>query len=137
MGKCLNCESQIENTPGRRPKKFCDNKGKCRNEWHRKHKPKKASKMKWVVTVGGKDISDKCMVDPKNWVLSLPENLLTTEATTINVDYSKMEGMPKTFTEILEMAKGGAARSDVEKEIRIKGNLTPGQQDVIRRKIIT
>ena len=91
--------------------------------------------MKWVVKMGGVDISDKCIVDPKNWVLTLPESLLPNEPTDIHVDYSKMDGLAKSFTQILDMAKNGASREEVEKEIRVKKTLTPGQQDLIRRKI--
>ena len=38
MGECLNCGKPIENVQGRRPKKYCDNKGKCKGEYFRKQK---------------------------------------------------------------------------------------------------
>ncbi len=40
MAKCLNCGSDLVQMEGRRPKKFCDNKGKCRNKYWRDNKPK-------------------------------------------------------------------------------------------------
>ena len=40
MTKCLNCGAEISQTPGRRPRKFCDNKGKCRLAHWNKNKPK-------------------------------------------------------------------------------------------------
>ena len=41
MSKCLECDAEISQTPGRRPRKFCDNKGKCRLAHWNKNKPKK------------------------------------------------------------------------------------------------
>lgn len=38
MNKCLNCEKEIVNIEGRRAKKYCDNKGKCKGEYFRKQK---------------------------------------------------------------------------------------------------
>ena len=41
MTKCLNCEAEVKQTEGRRPRKFCDNKGKCRLAYWNKNQPKK------------------------------------------------------------------------------------------------
>jgi len=38
MNKCLNCEKEIISIEGRRAKKYCDNKGKCKGEYFRKQK---------------------------------------------------------------------------------------------------
>ena len=38
MNKCLNCEKEIISIEGRRAKKYCDNKGKCKGEYFRKLK---------------------------------------------------------------------------------------------------
>jgi len=38
MNKCLNCEKEIVSIEGRRAKKYCDNKGKCKGEYFRKQK---------------------------------------------------------------------------------------------------
>lgn len=40
MSKCLECQAEISQTPGRRPRKFCDNKGKCRLAHWNKNNPK-------------------------------------------------------------------------------------------------
>jgi len=40
MTKCLECGSEIKQTEGRRPRKFCDNKGKCKGAYWLKNKPK-------------------------------------------------------------------------------------------------
>jgi hypothetical protein len=40
MNTCLNCGAEIESEKGRRPKQFCANNGKCRNEHWRKKQPK-------------------------------------------------------------------------------------------------
>lgn len=40
MSKCLECQAEINQTPGRRPRKFCDNKGKCRLAHWNKNNPK-------------------------------------------------------------------------------------------------
>lgn len=40
MTKCLNCDAPIKLTEGRRPRKFCDNKGKCRLAYWNKNNPK-------------------------------------------------------------------------------------------------
>jgi hypothetical protein len=45
MDKCLNCGAEIESERGRRPKQFCANKGKCRNEhWRKGRKEIKTTK---------------------------------------------------------------------------------------------
>lgn len=36
MSNCKQCGADIELKEGRRPREFCDNKGKCRNLFHRK-----------------------------------------------------------------------------------------------------
>ena len=38
MNKCLNSEKEIISIEGRRAKKYCDNKGKCKGEYFRKLK---------------------------------------------------------------------------------------------------
>lgn len=38
MSNCKNCDKPIEVTQGRRPREFCDNNQKCRNEYYRKNK---------------------------------------------------------------------------------------------------
>ena len=39
MSKCLECGADISQTEGRRPRKFCDNKGKCRlAHWNKNNK---------------------------------------------------------------------------------------------------
>jgi hypothetical protein len=38
MINCKNCSSPIEVNQGRRPREFCDNNQKCRNEFYRKNK---------------------------------------------------------------------------------------------------
>lgn len=38
MSNCKNCSSPIEVKQGRRPREFCDNNQKCRNEYFRKNK---------------------------------------------------------------------------------------------------
>lgn len=48
--RCLECGSKIESVEGRRRKKFCDNKGACRNAWHRKNSPKAKKKINPVET---------------------------------------------------------------------------------------
>lgn len=40
MSKCLECGADISQTEGRRPRKFCDNKGKCRLAHWNKNNPK-------------------------------------------------------------------------------------------------
>lgn len=40
MSKCLNCGNEVKQTEGRRPRKFCDNNGRCRGEHFRKNNPK-------------------------------------------------------------------------------------------------
>jgi len=41
MANCKNCSKPIELKQGRRPREFCDNNQKCRNEWFRKNKKAK------------------------------------------------------------------------------------------------
>ena len=41
MSNCKNCSSPIEVKQGRRPREFCDNNQKCRNEYFRKNKKDK------------------------------------------------------------------------------------------------
>jgi len=38
MSNCKNCGKPIQSHSGRRPREFCDNNQKCRNEWFRKNK---------------------------------------------------------------------------------------------------
>jgi len=38
MSNCKNCGNPIQSHSGRRPREFCDNNQKCRNEWFRKNK---------------------------------------------------------------------------------------------------
>ncbi len=38
MSNCKNCNAKIELKQGRRPREFCDNNQKCRNEYFRKNK---------------------------------------------------------------------------------------------------
>ena len=38
MSNCKNCSKPIEVKQGRRPREFCDNNQKCRNEYFRKNK---------------------------------------------------------------------------------------------------
>jgi len=38
MTTCKNCGNPIQSHSGRRPREFCDNNQKCRNEWFRKNK---------------------------------------------------------------------------------------------------
>jgi len=38
MANCLNCGEEIISLEGRRPKLYCDNKGKCKGEYFRKKK---------------------------------------------------------------------------------------------------
>lgn len=38
MANCLNCGEEIISLEGRRPKLYCDNKGKCKGEYFRKQK---------------------------------------------------------------------------------------------------
>lgn len=45
MSNCKNCNKPIEVTKGRRPREFCDNNQKCRNEWFRKNKKEKNFKL--------------------------------------------------------------------------------------------
>lgn len=44
MATCKNCNAPIEIKQGRRPREFCDNNQKCRNEYFRKNKKEKAFK---------------------------------------------------------------------------------------------
>jgi len=46
MSNCKNCSKPIELKQGRRPREFCDNNQKCRNEWFRKNKKAKTDKSK-------------------------------------------------------------------------------------------
>jgi len=41
MSNCKNCGNTIQSHSGRRPREFCDNNQKCRNEWFRKNKKDK------------------------------------------------------------------------------------------------
>lgn len=41
MSNCKNCDKPIEVKEGRRPREFCDNNQKCRNEFYRKNKKDK------------------------------------------------------------------------------------------------
>lgn len=129
MGICLNCESQIENTPGRRPKKFCDNKGKCRNEWHRKNKPKAGKKdffkFSTKFSLGLVYLEEDGTVRPPT-----PEEI----ASAMNKRQEKQVGV-KSFIELLSFAKEGNSRQEVEAEIKKNDKLSPGQLSAIRAKI--
>lgn len=129
MGECLNCGSQIENTPGRRPKKFCDNKGRCRNAWHRKNKPKKEKKEKF-----------KFKTTFSLGLVYLEENGTVREPTPEEIAVAMQKKQEKTtecksFIELLNLAKGGASRQEVEAEMKKNTKLSPGQIDSIRSKI--
>jgi len=133
---CRQCQKELINTPGKRSKSFCN--PTCRSKYWKKKQPKKASKLKWKIELSGQDISDKCMVDLKNGVVTIPGELVGGIVETVDPS-NKGETItitkPMTFQEILDLAKGGGSRQEVEAAIAQKGNLTPGQQDVIRRKI--
>ena len=41
---CLNCGKEVKQTEGKRQKLYCDNNGKCKNEYFRKQKSKSSDK---------------------------------------------------------------------------------------------
>jgi len=42
--KCLNCGKEVPQTPGKRPRLYCDNKGACKQKHWVKMHPKKSKK---------------------------------------------------------------------------------------------
>jgi len=54
MSNCKNCGNPIQSHSGRRPREFCDNNQKCRNEWFRKNKKGNVIKVLASEVVEGK-----------------------------------------------------------------------------------
>lgn len=48
MSKCLNCGKDVIQTDGKRERKYCDNKGACKQQYWLKQNPKKVDKAKTV-----------------------------------------------------------------------------------------
>jgi len=67
MTKCLECGSEIKQTEGRRPRKFCDNKGKCKGAYWIKNKPKEP---RYVL----KSTLDSVVAKYESILLSIPSN---------------------------------------------------------------
>ena len=82
MSKCKNCNAPIEVKQGRRPREFCDNNQKCRNEYFRKNK--KAATHKTIPIEQWNEIQAKIAEN------NLPENKERILA--------ERNEVPKTFT---------------------------------------
>jgi hypothetical protein len=63
MNTCKNCTKPIEVKQGRRPREFCDNNQKCRNEWFRKNK--KAATHKTIPIAEWNELQSKLLEERK------------------------------------------------------------------------
>lgn len=54
-GNCLNCNRELPQTEGKRERKFCDNKGKCKGEYRRKQ----GKKQKMVTFTSFQELKSK------------------------------------------------------------------------------
>lgn len=121
MSNCKNCDKPIEVTQGRRPREFCDNNQKCRNEYYRKNK--KAITHKIIPIDKWKEIEQKL-----NNITVKDLNIATNVVKPVELPKTNytVNTIPKTYQELKDMCPNeltGLDRSIWIKENRVKYNL--------------
>lgn len=91
MSNCKNCSLPIELKQGRRPREFCDNNQKCRNEYFRKNKKEK--EFKTIPMNEWNEIEKKLAADKSGFNGIVP----AVEATGKKVPYDKSNFTINTF----------------------------------------
>lgn len=114
MPDCKNCAKPIEVKQGRRPREFCDNNQKCRNEYFRKNK--KAATHKTIPIEQWNEIEKKLAEDKSGFNGIVP----AVEATGKKVPYSNTEFTApiKKLTEMLINENNKERIAQLEKELK-------------------
>lgn len=123
MNKCLNCGRQIEVKDGRRPRQYCDNNGKCRNEYWRKNKEK--APPKWVFDYFKKHPEQLATTKTSIQDLTKPTNEIKPHEQqktnyTIDTTLGEKEMTDKELKELAIRAKENAIQRIKELEEEIK-----------------
>ena len=103
MSKCLQCGTEVKQTEGRRQRKFCDNKGKCRYQyWLEKNKEGKR----------------KTVQLPKDFIGMNKIGILRTDGTI--EELKTIDQLPKEMTDIWKLGLRGLAELKSDAKVEVK-----------------